>query len=313
MHKASRREYVGGKPKPICSDSIHSTRPREHTYRTGTRMHNNINRTVIAVIVASVLALGTNVIAGGMQIRFYPENVDSVGGCHVDIGQTTKALDGRDGYDVDFLATPYSSAVDAWMKVSFDPYFLSRQTNNANSTCNYLVEVNGRNLGGPENVNLDFQLFPIGSLKENNFTWKNLVVELYNAGDITDPANRLGVFDAKDLVSKKIIFPTLSVTEGLSYQLVVKPRNYADFNLDNSVDVADLAILSEHWLSADPNETNTWDEYTDIDRNGTVGLEDLSILVSQWMFDGGDPNIFSKSIFQPALIGKQEPWEPFFI
>jgi hypothetical protein len=311
MLSPARRETMGCKPSPIYSDTIHSSYPGEHTYRARTRMNNVINRAVMGAIVASVLALGTDVIAGGMQIRFYPENVDNVGGCHVDIGQIIKAKDGKDGYDARFLASPNSPAVDAWAKVSFDPYFLSRQMNNANSTSNYLIEVNGRNLAGPENVNLGIQMFPING--EDNFTWKNLVVELYNAGDIKDPANKLGVYDAKDLASKKIIFPTLSVTEGLSYQIVVKPRNYADFNLDNKVNIEDLGILSEHWLSPDPNETNTWEEYTDIDRDGTVGLEDLSIFVSQWMFDGGDPNIFSKSISQPALIGKQEPWETFYI
>jgi hypothetical protein len=289
MLSPARRETMGCKPSPIYSDPIHSTYPREHTYRTRTRMHNFINRAVMGAIVASVLALGVNANAGGIRIKFFPEN--NIGWSIVDLGQIANALDGKDRYDVNFLGSPYSSAVDAWAKVSFEPYFLQRQTNNAKSTCNYLIEINGRNLAGPENVNLDIQMFPING--EDNFTWKNLVVELYNAGDIKDPANKLGVYDAKDLVSKKIVMPTLSVTEGLSYQLVVKPRNYADFNLDNKVNIEDLGILSEHWLSADPNQFNTWDEYTDIDRDGTVGLSDLAIFVSQWLFKGVDPGTFS--------------------
>jgi hypothetical protein len=253
-------------------------------------MHNTINRTVMGAIIASVLALGANVDAGQLRIMFVPENVE-VGRSRVQLGQISLANDGHDGYDSRSLSSPYDSAVDTWAKVSFDPYFLSNQINHANSTSNYLVEINGRNMPGPQNVNLEFLMYPIGG--ENNFTWKNLVIELYNSGDINDPANKLGVYDAKDLVSKKTIFPTLSVTEGLSYQLVVKPRNYADFNLDNSVDIADLAILSEHWFSADPNETNTWEEYTDIDRDGTVGLSDLATFVSQWLFKGVDPDTFS--------------------
>jgi hypothetical protein len=184
-----------------------------------------------------------------------------------------------------------SHQVYGYRKVHADPYFLGKQTNNANSTSNFMVEVNGRNMPGLQNVNLEIKLS--ASYNENNFTWKNLVVELYNSGDINDPANRLGVYDAKDLASGKVVMPTLQVSEGLSYQLVIKPRNYADFNLDNSVDLADLAILSENWLSADPNEFNTWDEYTDIDRNGTVGISDLVIFVSQWLFKGVDPGTIS--------------------
>jgi hypothetical protein len=291
MLSPARRETMGWRPSPIYSDPIHSTSPGEYTYRTRTRMNISINRAVIVATVALALAIGTNsVYAGKFNIQVIPENAE-VGRSQVGVCQITMANDGNDGYDASFLASPNSSAVDAWAKVSFNPYFLYRQANNANSTSNFLVEVSGRGLGGPENVNLQFQMNPI--YQQNNFTWKNLVVELYNNGDIKDPANRLGVYDAKDLVSKKIIFPTLSVTEGLSYQIVVRPRNYADYNLDNSVDIADLAILSEHWLSADPNETNTWEEYTDIDRDGAVGISDLAIFVSQWLFKGVDPDTFS--------------------
>jgi hypothetical protein len=195
-------------------------------------------------------------------------------------------------YDAIFIDSPYDSSVDIWARVSFGENRLKRQVDNADSTSNYLVEVNGRSLGGSENVNLQFEMFPTWG--ENNFTWKNLVVELYNSGDIKDKANLLGVFDAEDLVSKRIVMPTLSVNEGLSYQIVVKPRNKADFNLDNLVNLTDLGILGKHWLSTDPNAANGWGEYTDIDRDGTVGLTDLTNLVNQWMFKGADPNTFSR-------------------
>jgi hypothetical protein len=205
--------------------------PREHYIGSRTRMHNNINRTVIAVIVSSVWALGVNTAdAGGLNIKVVPQN--PITKSQVNLGHITPATEGWDGgSDYRFNNSSPSPAIDIISKVEYDPYYLGGNYKGANSTSNYLVWVSGRGLESSEDVNLIFQFY--NANYENNFTWKNLIIELYNAGDINDPANRLGVYDAKDLASKKIIFPTLSVTEGLSYQLVVKPRNYADFNLDN--------------------------------------------------------------------------------
>ena len=140
---------------------------------------------------------------------------------------------------------------------------------------------------------MNFQFTDFGG--ENNFSWKNLVVELYDSNSIHDSNNLLGVFDAHDVANGDVNFPTLSVNNGLSYQLVVRPRNYADLNLDNKVNFLDKAILGNAWQNGDANSSNGWEHYSDIDRNHDVNFNDLKILTEEWLFHGCDPNTFVKS------------------
>jgi len=214
------------------------------------------------------------------------------------LAQHSTSFDEYDPKDNPYL-TLFTPFIDIWSKTNFnypDPDYnhLSRDSRSANSTSNYLVEIRGRGLETePENASMNFQFFNF--YHENNFSWKNLVVELYDANGINEPNNLLGVFDAHDLANGDVNFPTLQVNNGLSYQIVVRPRNYADLNLDNQVNFVDKAILGKVWRNGDANSSNGWEHYSDIDRNHAVDMNDLRIFTEEWLFHGCDPNTFVKA------------------
>jgi len=56
----------------------------------------------------------------------------------------------------------------------------------------------------------------------------------------------------------------------------------ADFNRDFVVDWWDFLIFTEHWLSEECDEANTWCEGTDITTDGTVAWDDFGVLAGEW-------------------------------
>jgi hypothetical protein len=231
--------------------------------------------------------------AGRLYITAVPKSF--LGRNEIGLVHYSGASDGEDSRDGSYLAAP-SPYIDIFSKTNFNypKDSLRGDCRSLNSTSNFLVPVSGRGLANSEDTDFRFRFSYF--LGEDNFSWKNLVVELYNAGDINDKKNLLGTYDAHALAEGNAAFPTLQVDNGLSYQIVVKPRNWADFNLDNRVNLIDGAILGRYWLSNDPNSAAVGGQnYTDINRDGGVGTADLSILGSEWLFEGCDPNTFVKN------------------
>jgi hypothetical protein len=190
-----------------------------------------------------------------------------------------------DTYDCPFNEAP-SPTIDFYSETVFGR--LSWDARGPNSTTDFSLEICGRGLSSTKEVSID-TYFDDG-LYEGNFDWKNLIVELYNSGDINDPCNLLGTFDACDLASGTIPFPQLSVSNGLSCQLLIKPRNYADLNLSQRVNCADFSILASSWLTSGHDANDVWAEYSDINRNGVVDFNDLSLFSDEWLWDADDPN-----------------------
>jgi hypothetical protein len=229
--------------------------------------------------------------AGGLRLTVKSD----LGQPYVGLTQYSKSIDGEDWKDVLHPGGP-ATYIDIWAKTNFNsPYnHLKRDSRSADSVSNYLVEIRGRGLETqPKNANIEFLFYDF--YQENNFSWKNLVVELYDSNSIHDSNNCLGVFDAHDLANGDVNFPQLQVNNDLSYQIVVRPRNYADLNLDNKVNFLDKAIVGNSWLNTDANSSNGWRHYSDIDRNYVVDFNDLKILTDEWLFQGCDPNTFVKA------------------
>ncbi len=181
------------------------------------------------------------------------------------------------------LLTPPNPTIDFYSKTDFGNY--SWDARGPNSTTDFVLEISGRGLGAStKTVNINAYFDP--AMDEGNFDWKNLIVELYNEGDMNNPTNRLGVYDGHRLVNGTQSIPQLDVHEGLSYQLVVKPRNYADLDLNNKVNFKDQAILANQWQATGQGEESTWGNYTNINRDpaGNVGMDDLSIFVNEWLW-----------------------------
>jgi hypothetical protein len=89
----------------------------------------------------------------------------------------------------------------------------------------------------------------------------------------------------------------LIINNGLSYQLLVKFFNHADFNRDTRIDGLDFKIFRENFgrnNETDPNtfgsyvgsDVNNYNAYADIDRNGTVDFDDLEIFKTYFRFPG---------------------------
>ncbi|MBA7698766.1 hypothetical protein ES703_107448 [subsurface metagenome] len=57
-----------------------------------------------------------------------------------------------------------------------------------------------------------------------------------------------------------------------------------DFNADGNADLADYAVLADHWRNQSCAESN-WCDGTDLNRSGSVDLYDLAKFVEYWLFD----------------------------
>lgn len=156
----------------------------------------------------------------------------------VQFSQISGATEGDDpSYDVSFLAGP-TPTVDFFIRNYIGDY--GKDARGPNSTSDFYARVEGRGLSESITANLYFSKY----IDENNFSWKNLIVELYNEGDVNNPANRLAIADGMDLVNKTASLPALTIHNGLSYQMIVKPRNYADLDFNQKVDFKDFATCA---------------------------------------------------------------------
>jgi hypothetical protein len=214
------------------------------------------------------------------------------------------ASEGHDGKDVDFLQSPHSPRIDFYSKVPLSyPYDdkLKVDARGANSTTYFDIKIEGAEIPESIDANLSFLIWNDG---QGNFSWKNLIAELYNSGDVNEPNNLISTYDMKYMDRSNGKIP-LIINNLLSYQLLIKFFNHADLNRDRKVNGLDFAIFARNWggnEETDPNtfgsyvgsEPNNLGAYADIDRNGIVDINDLSTFSGEWLWDANDPNTWSR-------------------
>jgi hypothetical protein len=59
-----------------------------------------------------------------------------------------------------------------------------------------------------------------------------------------------------------------------------------DVNLDGVINMADLAVLAEHWLGTYGGELPWWGK-PDLDNSGHVGFDDIAIISENWLWQAG--------------------------
>ena len=175
---------------------------------------------------------------------------------YVQSSQETGATEGYDPTHDATFTNGSSPTVDFFIRNSTGDY--KKDARDPNSTSDFYARIEGRGFNGP--ANLEFTI----DRDEGNFDWKNLIVELYNDGDVNDPNNKMGVYDGHDLVNGSVSFPTLTITNGLSYQILTKPRHCADLTLNQKIDANDLSKIKQNWLRVDCNAANQWCDYANI-------------------------------------------------
>jgi hypothetical protein len=221
---------------------------------------------------------------------------------HVD--GATEGYDMKNNYDVVYLL-PQQPYIDFYSEINdindpnhLDVTKLKRDSRPSESMSTIYTKIGG--VGLPDQT--DFKLSPSISLAwgQNNFSWKNIIGELYNNGDVNDSNNLLGVYDMKhmDKIDAKI---PLVIDNGLSYQLLIKFFNHADFNRDRLIDKEDFKIFAQNWgrtgivKGSDPNNLGDYADISDIyDKNGNlvsygdgvVDNNDLAIFKTYFKFPG---------------------------
>jgi len=56
-----------------------------------------------------------------------------------------------------------------------------------------------------------------------------------------------------------------------------------DFDGSRRVDLIDLAAFAARWMDTDCAKSNCWCKQTDLDKLGTVDMADLAILTQHWL------------------------------
>lgn len=170
-------------------------------------------------------------------------------------------------------------------------------------------EISGRGLTSPKNAKLNFLFYDIG---EDNFSWKNIIGELYQRIDDGKGSYKYALIDDYDI--KNIMVRSdpniyISITNGItkgseffpSHKLNYKFFNHADLNRDRKVNFNDWAIFSNEWRKSnatDPNrfgiyvgaDVNDLGAYADMDRSGFIDHNDTELFVNEWLWDADDPN-----------------------
>jgi hypothetical protein len=100
--------------------------------------------------------------------------------------------------------------------------------------------------------------------------------------DIWSGANS-GVYTLPRLTcaDNMLFFRAEEDTHGL--ELWVSRFEYSDLLSDGSIDPGDFAVLAQHWRQNDCNEMNSWCGWADINRNSTVDLADLAEMTDIWL------------------------------
>jgi len=253
---------------------------------------NFLGKTAKVVAGITVIGLARKALAERLNIICnYSLPMTYIKANHVN-GATEEYDIGKDSLFVGGMVDP--PAIDFYFQTNMSPPHdkLSTNARGPNSMSEFYARIEGRGISGSVNANLEFSIFDDG---QGNFDWKNFRVELYNENDISNLANKIAEYDAYDLVSGAVSMPTLSVHNGLSYQLKIIPSNMADIKRDspsdkkvNLEDLVSMFIKRKEGLICTPE--NIWCEYHDINRSGSVDPNDVSYLGSEWLWDGSDPN-----------------------
>lgn len=223
---------------------------------------------LVAVVGVEVLADSLDIICNSSLAMTYVSAKHNVG-----------ATEGYDAsMDVSFLQGP-SPAIDFYFQNANGNF--KTDAKGPNSTTDFYIRIEGRGLSVNIDANLDFSIWANG---EGNFDWKNLIVELCDDGIIGSTATLIGTYDGHDLADGLVSIPALTIQNGLSYQLIIKPRHYADINGDQYVRLEDLANISLNWQRNDCSPANTHCDYSDIDRDGGVNINDLVIEAENWLW-----------------------------
>lgn len=206
------------------------------------------------------------------------------------VGHVNGAAEGHDSRDAAFLQSPASPRIDFYSKAPPNPYEdkLKVDARGPNSTTYFNIKIEGAEISESVNADLSFQILDDG---QGNFTWKNLIAELYNSGDVNDCNNLLARCDVKDLVMYGQKIP-LTIRNGLSYQLLIKPFNYADLNRNRRVDFNDFAIWANNFgrTNTVPRDANDLGDFADINRDNIVDMNDLEYFTPEWLWNADDPN-----------------------
>jgi hypothetical protein len=239
-------------------------------------------------LVRGILLITAFVLGGAnAKAEYFRVKCNSgIGSPSIRLGHVNGATEGPDGnYDAMYPPSPVTPRIDFYFQNPYGWFMIDAR--GPHSTTDFYARIEGVSIPGSVNANLIFSIYNDG---QGNFAWKNLIVELYNNGDIQDSNNLIAVHDGYDLVAGSVIFSELNVSNGLSYQLLINPRNYADLDLNGIVNWKDLSKFSLYWKTGDHDANDVWADYGDIDRNGIVDYNDLDIFSRMWLWDANDPN-----------------------
>lgn len=262
--------------------------------------------------LAGRVLLGLGVVLNGIDAKaeYYRIDCKSVeaNSPWAAVGHVNGAVEGHDSKDGAFLQSPHNPRIDFYSKVPLSyPYDkLKIDARGPNSTTYFDIKIEGAKILESIDANLSFQILDDG---QDNFSWKYFIAELYNSGDVNEPNNLIASYDIKDLAEYGQKIPLTTISNGLSYQLLIKPYNYADLDRNRCVDFGDLEIFVRNWgrderaEPDDPNNTlgtyvgkdpNDLDAYTDINRDGVVDFKDFSLFSGEWFYNADDPNTSSR-------------------
>lgn len=122
-------------------------------------------------------------------------------------------------------------------------------------------------------------------LNQCNYQWREAVIDLY--GDFVDNGWNRSEYGTTDMTNINSI-EIHADTWGDSFRLWVDglyfdwpPYKYCDFETDGIIDMADLAIFAEKWLSEGLPYSQTLG--TDLNADGIINMEDLAILAQSWL------------------------------
>jgi len=164
---------------------------------------------------AAFVAFSLPLNAEGGALTIYPDNLGVSNNPVVSVRHVTGATETLDPvYDSEFLPAP-SPAIEFYSEVSFDPYKLNTDVRGPDSLSTFYTKIEGRGLSEPVDFQLNFGIWqPNG---EDNFVGKDIQANLFDAS-----YNPIGSYDVRALADGSETFPTLSVNNGLSYNLDIR-------------------------------------------------------------------------------------------
>ena len=212
---------------------------------------------MVAVPIISAIALPfvfeSNAKAGGLFLKIYSSLMNP----KMYINHINGATESYDyNYDA-ILPEDWPPTFDIYSKTLSPPPKdrLMKDSRPPESMSTITSEVFGVGLSSSIDGELDPLIYkPYG---EDNFSWKNIIGELYNNGDINEPNNLLGIYDMKHMDSVDSKIP-LTINNGLSYQLLVKFFNHTDFDQDRRIDGLDFEIFRENYGRNNETDPNTF-------------------------------------------------------